>query len=283
MADLDPDLLRAFLAIADFRSFTRAAGTLNRTQSAISMQIKRLEERLGVALFDRTKSQIELTAAGDNLLLYARRILALNEEAVGRLAEHKTEGRVRLGVMDDYGTVLLPPLLANFAAEFPCIAVEMETGLASGMKTRLGTDFDIVISIHPEGSGGGTFLRHEQPVWATGFSQVTEKFDPMPVALYPQGCLFRKWGVDALNASNRRWRLAYVSHSLAAVEAIAALGLAITIVKSGTFPAQLRPLSEQDGMPALPMSDVRLHRVAKPPRATALLADYIVSHLKRPE
>jgi DNA-binding transcriptional LysR family regulator len=190
---------------------------------------------------------------------------------------------VRLGVMDDYGTVLLPPLLANFAAEYPHIAIEMETGLASGMKTRLGTDFDIVISIHPEGRGGGTFLRHEQPVWAAGFSHATEKYDPIPIALYPQGCLFRKWGVDSLNASDRRWRLAYVSHSLAAVEAIAALGLAITIMKSGTFPDRLRPLSENDGMPALPMSDVRLHRVTKPPKATALLTDYIVSHLKRPK
>src|SRR5258708_10507785 len=109
---LDPDLLKAFVAVADQRSFTRAATQLNRTQSAISMQIKRLEDRLGTVLFHRTKARVELSPAGEGLLGYARRILALNDEAVGRLREHKVEGMVRLGVMDDYGTAILPPLLA---------------------------------------------------------------------------------------------------------------------------------------------------------------------------
>ena len=111
---LDPELLRAFVAVADHRSFTRAAVTLNRTQSAVSMQIKRLEDRLGVELFSRTKANVDLSAAGEGLLGYAKRILALNEEAVGRLAERKVEGVVRLGVMDDYGTCVVPPLLASF-------------------------------------------------------------------------------------------------------------------------------------------------------------------------
>src|SRR6476659_2575265 len=107
---LDQELLRAFVAVADHRSFTRAAAALNRTQSAVSMQIKRLEDRLGVELFARTKANVDLSAAGEGLLGYARRILALNEEAVGRLAERKVEGLVRLGVMEDYGVHVVPPL-----------------------------------------------------------------------------------------------------------------------------------------------------------------------------
>src|ERR1700754_1550042 len=98
---LDPELLQVFVAVADHRSFTRAAATLNRTQSAVSMQIRRLEDRLGVELFSRTKANVDLSAAGEGLLGYARRILALNKEAVGRLADRKVEGVVRLGVMDD--------------------------------------------------------------------------------------------------------------------------------------------------------------------------------------
>jgi DNA-binding transcriptional LysR family regulator len=281
---LDPDLLRAFVAVADHRSFTRAATTLNRTQSAVSMQIKRLEDRLGVELFNRTKANVDLSAAGEGLLGYARRILTLNEEAIGRLAERKVEGIVRLGVMDDYGTFIIPPLLANFLAGYPKIHVEMETGLTSSMPARLGEAYDLVIAMHPEGRGKGEFLRREQAVWAAGPSQTIEKQEPLPVALYPQGCLFRKWAIEALDAAKRPWRLAFVSHSLAAVESVAAQGLAVTVVKAGTFPAKLRPLSESDGMPRLPAADICLHRAANLSRAGALLADHLQTNIsQRPD
>src|SRR5262249_10167540 len=145
---LDPELLKAFVAVADQRSFTRAATQLNRTQSAVSMQIKRLEDRLGVTLFYRTKANVELSPAGEGLLGYARRILTLNDEAVARLREHKVEGVVRLGVMDDYGTSIVPPLLASFLAGYPLIQVQMETGLTSTMPARLGEAYDVVIAMH---------------------------------------------------------------------------------------------------------------------------------------
>ena len=273
---LDPELLKAFVAVADHRSFTRAATALNRTQSAVSMQIKRLEERLGTALFHRTKVNVDLSLAGEGLLGYARRILLLNDEAVGHLQQHKVEGRVRLGVMDDYGSFVVPPVLASFVAAYPRIHIEMETGLTARMPERLGEDFDLVIAMHPEGQGGGELLRREQAVWATAISHSVESQDPLPVALYPQGCLFRQWATEALDASGRPWRLAFVSHSLAAVESIAAQGLAVTVVKSGTFPPRLRALSERDGMPRLPGADIRLHRATGLPRAAGLLADHIV-------
>lgn len=273
---LDPELLKAFVAVADHRSFTRAATALNRTQSAVSMQIKRLEERLGTVLFHRTKVNVDLSLAGEGLLGYARRILLLNDEAVGHLQQHKVEGRVRLGVMDDYGSFVVPPVLASFVAAYPRIHIEMETGLTARMPERLGEDFDLVIAMHPEGQGGGELLRREQAVWATAVSHAVETQDPLPVALYPQGCLFRQWATEALDASGRPWRLAFVSHSLAAVESIAAQGLAVTVVKSGTFPPRLRALSERDGMPRLPGADIRLHRATGLSRAAGLLADHIV-------
>jgi DNA-binding transcriptional LysR family regulator len=272
---LDPELLKAFVAVADHRSFTRAATRLNRTQSAVSMQIRRLEDRLDVTLFHRTKANVELSPAGEGLLGYARRILSLNDEAVARLREHKVEGMVRLGVMDDYGSSIVPPLLASFMAGYPLIQVQMETGLTSTMPARLGEAFDLVIAMHPAGRGDGELLRHEQAVWAASAHQPVEHQDPLPVALYPQGCLFRKWAMEALDGVGRRWRLAFVSHSLAAVESIAAQGLAVTVVKAGTFPARLRPLSEGDGMPPLPAADICLHRAKKLSRAAALLADHL--------
>ena len=272
---LDPDLLRAFVAVADHRSFTRAATSLNRTQSAVSMQIKRLEARLDVHLFRRTTTQVDLSTAGEGLLGYARRILVLNEEAVGRLRERKLEGRVRLGVMDDYGTAIVPPLLAGFIAAYPRIHVEMETGLTSAMVDRLGEAFDLVIAMHGEGHGHGQFLCREQPVWAASPAHAVERDDPLSVALYPQGCLFRTWAMQALDAAGRPWRLAFVGHSLAAVEAIAAEGLAVTVAKSRTFPSRLRRLSQADGMPALPGAEIRLHRAPDIARPAALLADHL--------
>lgn len=281
-ASLDPDLLKAFVAVADQRSFTRAATMLNRTQSAVSMQIKRLEERLGVELFSRTTVSVDLSSAGEGLLGYARRILKLNDEAVGHLRDHKVQGVVRLGVMDDYGSLVVPPLLSRFVSGYPLIHVEMETGLTATMTDRLGSSFDLVIAMHPEGRGGGEFLRREQAVWAAGPSHPVEALDPLPVSLYPQGCLFRKWAMEALDKAKRPWRLAFVSHSLTAVEAIAAQGLAVTVVKSGTFPPTLRALSVRDGMPKLPAADIRLHRAPKLSRAASLLADHLVSAISRP-
>ena len=140
--------------------------------------------------------------------------------------------------MDDYGTLLLPPLLASFIANYPLIDVEMETGLTSTMTDRLGKSYDIVIAMHPEGHSEGELLRREQAVWAASTEHRVEELDPLPVALYPQGCLFRSWAMQALDNANRPWRLAFVSHSLSAVEAIAAQGLAVTVVKSGTFPVR---------------------------------------------
>src|SRR5262245_4202464 len=113
---LDPDLLRAFVAIADHGSFTRGAAALHRTQSAISMQMQRLEAAIGAPLLDRSRRGLRLTPAGEVLLGYARRILAVSAEAVSRLRDLQVEGSVRLGVMEDYGTRLVPPLLARFSA-----------------------------------------------------------------------------------------------------------------------------------------------------------------------
>ena len=279
--DLDPDLLKAFVAVAEYRSFTRAAHALNRTQSAISMQIRRLEDRLRVTLFHRSTVHVELSAAGEGLLGYARRILALNHEAVSRLRAHEIEGHVRLGMMDDYGSIIVPPLLAAFAAAYPGVRLVMETGLTAHMPERLGHDFDIVVAMHEKGEGEGAFVRREQAIWAGSHAHGIAELDPLPLALYPAGCLFRRWAIEALDRIGRPWRLAFVSQSLAAVEAVVAEGLAVTVVKAGTLPARLCRLSTNDGLPDLPAADIRLHRGTDLSAAGALLADYLVTSVQK--
>lgn len=280
---LDPDLLRAFVAVADHGSFTRGAAALNRTQSAVSMQIQRLEGTIGAAVLDRSRRGLRLTPAGEVLLGYARRILSVSAEAMGRLRDLQVEGTVRLGVMEDYGTRLVPPLLAGFAAAHPRIQVEMVTGLTAPMLPRLGERFDLVLAMHAAGDGGGTFLRREQAVWAAGRDVAAEERSPLPLALYPQGCLFRAWAMASLDAAGLPWRLAFVSHSLAAVTAIAAQGLAVTVVKAGLLSPELRTLGARDGLPPLPEADIRLHRSPGLSPAGELLARHLADGLALPE
>ncbi|WP_027517376.1 LysR substrate-binding domain-containing protein [Bradyrhizobium sp. WSM1417] len=279
---LDPDLLKAFLAVAEHRSFTRAAHVLNRTQSAVSVQIRRLEGQLGVRLFHRTREGAALSATGHEFRVYAKRLLDLNAEAVDVLRTGRREAVVRLGVMDDYGTIVIPPLLAHFAKCHPEIRIEIETGLTATMPARLGDAYDLVIAMHPEGCGDGELLRREQAVWVAARSYPAQAQDTLPVALYPPGCLFRQWAAEALDAAGRPWRLAFVSRTLAAVEAIAAEGLAITVVKAGTLPPRLHVLSERDGLPPLPAADIRLHCARNLSRAGALLADYLRRGISEP-
>ena len=274
---LDPELLKAFVAVADSRSFTRAASQLNRTQSAVSMQIKRLEERLGVELFNRTKANVDLSSAGEGLLGYARRILTLNDEAVGKLRERKIEGVVRLGVMDDYGTLIVPPLLASFVACYPLVQVEMETGLTSSMPSRLGNAYDLVIAMHPEGSGEGEFLRREQAAWATGAFHPVEQQNPLPLALYPQGCLFRKWAIEALDAVEATVAVGFRQPKPCSRRGGCGAGACGDRRKGRYISAEAAPLSERDGMPRLPAADICLHRTANLPQAGALLANHLRS------
>jgi len=278
--NLDPDLLRAFLAVADQRSFTRAAQSLNRTQSAVSSQIKRLEQQLGLDLFARSTTRVDLSPAGEGLLGYARRILHLGDEVFQRLRQHEISGRVRLGVMDDYGTFVLPPILKAFCAAYPGIELEMETGLTSKMIGRLGKTYDVILAMHARGETAGEFLRREQAVWVGSDGISPRDLDPLPVALYPAGCLFREWAIDALDRSGRRWRMAFISHSLAAVEAFVSQGLAVTVVKEGTQPKSLVTFGTDAALPPLPSAEIRLHVAASPQTPARLLAQHLGEHLK---
>jgi DNA-binding transcriptional LysR family regulator len=279
VTQLDPNLLRAFLAVADQRSFTGAATSLNRTQSAVSSQIKRLEDQLGLKLFARTTTRVDLTAAGEGLIDYARRILSLGQEAVQRLRQHEIVGRVRLGVMDDYGTIVLPPILRAFCSAYPGIELQMETGLTSTMIGRAGRAYDVVIAMHVRGEKSGELLRRERAVWAGSPELPPRDLEPLPLALYPSGCLFRRWAIDALDRLGRKWRLAFISHSIAAVEAIAAQGLAVTVVKESTIPRSLRVLGPDEGLPALPTADIRLHCFSPAAAPTRLLAQHLRENL----
>lgn len=285
--DIDPALWRSLVAVADHGGFTRAARRLNRTQSAVSMQIRRLEDATGLTLFQRGNAEVRLTRDGEGMLSYARRILALQDEAlsamaVGDIAGRRVAGLVRLGTMDDYATTFLPPLLARFRSEHPEVDIEVHTGLTATMHERVGRDLDLLLGMQPAGTGRGAVLRIEQPVWAIGRGSRAHRADPLPLALYPQGCLFREWAFRALDAAGRRWRLAYMSPSLGAVAAAAEAGLAVGVFKAGTLPKGLQRLDARHGLPTLPAAEIALYRPAgRMGQAVDQLGDFLEAGLRK--
>jgi hypothetical protein len=236
---LDPELLQAFVAVADQRSFTRAAAALNRTQSAVSMQIKRLEERVGVELFHRTKANVDLSSAGEGLLGYARRILTLNDEAVARLREHKVAGVVRLGLRH---------------------AGEARRGLRSRHRHAPGGPWRRRISTT---RAGGLGDQRRTPGRTTGPAAGRALSERLPVPEMGDG--------------GARRRPAPLAPRLCQPQPGRCRGDRSPgpCCDRSTFPARLRALGESDGMPPLPTADICLHRAAKLSHAGALLADHL--------
>ena len=279
-ANIDTDLLRAFVTVADRRSFTRAARSLHRTQAAVSMQIKRLEQITRTRLFDRGARLVSLTTEGERLLGYARRIVALNDEALQAMAETRFAGTVRLGVIEDYAAGVLPAILARFLAGHPQLTIEVETGLTTRLLQQLGRPFDLILAMHAAGTTTGEVVRRERPIWAVARGREVHEQVPLPLALSPQGCVFREWALATLDHAGRAWRITYVSPSLGAISAAVAAGLAISVFKASTCPPSLRLLGPRDGLPALPEADIVLHRAAGASRAVRALGDHLVEALR---
>jgi DNA-binding transcriptional LysR family regulator len=279
--DIDIDLLRAFLAVADSGSFTSAARALNRTQSAVSTQIKRLEGIAHGTLFERNSRRVVLTRHGEALCSYARRMIALNDEALKHLCQETLAGVVRLGAIEDYAAYTLPPILAGFMAAHPNVAIETETGFTSSLIKRLGETFDLVLAMHPDGSGQGEVVRLERAVWIGSRQHRVYEHPLLPLALHPPECQFRQAALAALDGAKRSWRLVYVSQSLGAIEGAAFAGLAVTVTKTGTLPKGLAALGPAEGLPALPNFEISLHRGPHSNNhAATALADYLVASLR---
>lgn len=256
---LDIDLLRTFAAFADTGSFTGAAPLVRRTQSAVSMQMRRLEELSGKTLFERAGRQLVLTADGVTLLGYARRILALHDEAVTRFTEPEIAGTVTVGTPDDYANTLLPLLFSRFAETYPRVHLEIRCEQSPQLMVALNAGkLDLALISRDPGAEEGIVLRREPVVWATSPQHRAHELDPTPLALFLQDCKFHQWAIAALDAAERPYRVAYTSPSLSALTAAVTSGLAVTAIAQSSLSDGMRVLGEKDGFPTLPMVDIAL-------------------------
>ena len=279
---LDPELLRTLVAVADCGSHTAAAQYLHRTQAAVSQQIARLEDVAGVALFEIPRKPLRLTAQGSLLLDYARRLIALNHEAMERLRPGSVSGVVRMGATNYYATSVLPMVLAEFSRRYPGIHIDLQVGVANDMQKKLGAAFDLTINSFQSGQGRGVLLRRDPVVWVSSRQASPHERDPIPLALLPSGSLLRRWAEEAMTRDGRRWVVVQESATVDVLKASVLAGLAVGVFQRSTVKGirALKVLTPADGFSRLPWSEMWLECADRElPPAAKCLYQYLLEQL----
>ncbi len=257
--NLDMTAMRSFATVADAGGVTRAAGLLNLTQSAVSMQLKRLEESLGRSLLDRSGRGVALTADGEQLLGYARRMLHLNDEVFSRLTDHAYEGEIVLGVPADVVYPAIPKVLKTFHAEYPRMKVQLISSYTSRLKSMYGRgECDIILTTEDTVDGGGETLTSLPLVWVGAPGGQAWKMRPLRLA-FEHGCIFRTAVQKALDEQGIPWEMAVESDSTRTIEASLSADLAVHAVIDGTTSRQLEVVDHGGALPELKTTSVNLY------------------------
>jgi DNA-binding transcriptional LysR family regulator len=276
---LELDLLRTLVAIADTGSFNRAARAVFRTPSAVSMQMKKLEEQVGQALFAKNGRSVALTPDGEALLGYARRILKLADEALLRFRAPEIQGTIRLGAPDDYASQFLPDILARFAASHPNVEVDVVCQSSRELIALLddgNLDVALVSAGHGQGGGGAAVYR-EDLAWVGLKHGCAQEKDPIPLAVSHVGCCWRRQALDSLDRAGIAYRIAYTSKHYVGQLAAVMSGLAIAPFPRSSVTGDLRILGEESGLPPIGRYEIEMHRS---PAAKGPLFDALASHIE---
>lgn len=272
---MNSELLRSFVSIAEHGNLTMAAGRLNRTQSAISVQLRKLETDLGVSLFDRSVRGMHLTDAGERLLPRARSILAELREA-SALFETPLTGAIRVAVPDDFDDFLLGKMLARFSNAHPGVDVIAASGCTSGFATAIERgELDIAVCSGAENRTGETLVI-ERTVWAARTGTRITADEPVPLALLDRSCWWRDLPTKALASIGRDYKIAFRSSSYASICSAVDAGFAVGVLSAPSLKPGLVELSAMDGFPPLPDSRRSiLVREGAPAVLTSAIADAI--------
>ncbi len=274
---LDTEQLRSFLAIVDSGSFTRAAERVHKTQSAVSMHVRRLEEQLGCALFVKQGRGARLSQEGEKLIDYARRIMQIEAVAVAALSRKGLSGRIRLGIPDDYAEFFLADILSLFYQRHPGVevAVVCENSVGLAAQLRAGA-LDLAVVTDCEGVENIEPIRDEQLVWVASRRYQIDPTLPLSLAMGSPTCIWRRIAEQALDSSNRATRSLLVSKNFSAIGPVVRAGLAVTVLPRDAVPADLRILGSESGLPPLASSRMGLiHAPGEPSAEAAVLADAI--------
>jgi DNA-binding transcriptional LysR family regulator len=277
---VDTMQLKSFVAIAETGTFGQAAATVNRTQSALSLQIKKLEEQLGCELFDRTNRRVALTPQGEIFLGYAKRIIQLQWEAFSRLKEPDVQGEIRFGTPEDFATHYLPDVLATFRQHHPRaqlnVACDLTLNLIDGFQRG---DYDVIlVKRDPQRVKGGTKVWREPLVWAAADGYQPE--ERLSLVLSPKPCIYRARALAALDRAKRSWHISYTSPSLAGTLAAVKAGLGITVLPAHMVPAGIHPTRKETKLPYLADAEIALMKRDELSKVAEMFAEHIVQSLE---
>lgn len=276
-APLDLDQLQSFCAIADCGSFTEAARRVNKTQSAVSMQIKRLEERLGHVLLARDGRSVSLTHHGEVLYERARKMLRVNAEILDHFSDGNLAGSIRFGVPDDYAVRLLPVILSSFQRTHPKIAVDVSCmaseQLLEGM--RAGR-YDLIVFTQGTEQNFGELFRTEKMFWVSSHGGRALASEPLAIACGPSCCIWRKDAMEALERAGTDYRVAYTSSNATAISSAVLSDLAVGFLPESALQPGMRVISDEYGLPQLGDAQIALMRAS---HAYGGIYDALANHI----
>lgn len=251
--NLPTELLRTFVTVIEVESYTHAATLLGRTQPAISLQMKRLEELVGQPLILRKGRGVTLTERGDALVGHARQILRLNDIAVAQFA-HDTRGKpLRVGLPVDYGVRMLQTCMTRLIQQNPDIKIELRCDLSRNLIEGIRKDeLDIAVGLYP--GGDQQFLHRnwlEKPIWVAANGKTFQRADPLPLIAHPYGCVYRDRMTEALKQGKRSWRIALSSPGIGSLQQAVLDGLGVSCLTGPTMINGLQQLGPRDGLPEL--------------------------------
>ena len=281
--DLQLDWLKCFVAVVDAGSLSGAAGEVHRSQSAVSMQLKKLEDAVGHRLLERDARKQSLTSEGQTLLGYARRMLELHAEAQFALHLEEITGRVRLGVPDDYAAKYLTPVLKRFAPRHSGVEIELVCEQSTALIPRVASgELDLAL-VSRDHSRRGTLLFHEPMVWVGSAQFALWQRDPLPIAVYESASLARRGAIQSLAQQGRRYKVVYHSSSLAGQIAAVESGLAVAALTQCSAPAHLQILGPEQGLGPLAPMEVAVYRsrASRGSKATDSLQGLLVKTLRQ--
>lgn len=278
MQSLDSDLLKIFLAVADTSNFTHAGVVAGRTQSAVSMQVRRLEAQLGDTLFVRGPRGVALTAKGEQLLPYARQIVGLMDDTMAALRTAPLDGPLRVGIPEEYGESVLPRVLSAFTQRHPAVEVSVRCNHSAGQIAALENDeLDLAVVFDWSRRVIGEVLGVDPTVWVTSEPHRLHEQRPLPIAIYNESTWCSEFAMRSLDQHGIPYRIAYSCETSGGLRMAAATGLAVAALVRSTIPPHCRELTMADGFPAVDSSRVVLRRN---PHRSSPAADGMVEMLR---
>lgn len=250
---LDIEQLVTLVAFADTGSIKGAASLVHRTPSAVSVQLAKLSRSLNRELLRRQGRRLTVTHDGAELVRHARRMLAIQREALAHFQVSDVGGNLRLGLPDDYIPVLMTPLLSHLGRIAPRMHVEVLCAPSAELRPLLAEgQLDLAMLSAETDTQEGAVLRTERVVWATSATHETHRLEPLPIAFFPEGCIFRKWALGQLRKRRREYRIVCTSRSISAIQAAVASGFAVSVVAESCVVPGARILTPKEGYEALP-------------------------------